>query len=304
MAVSGIAGAAYVSDEDFGDLLALLFPDPEARCAMLTAYMDESATPDDEHPMIAVGGGVGTGLQWERLLRAWRSVLDPEGIEIFHTSEYESPGGREGSIYKTWPDQKLRDFGNALIRAIQDNKPEMAFVACVPVFEFNQVRYPDGTSRHLRLDDRYFLCAYLCLEQISLWAGNLFGPSSRITYFFETDGPHERQMRDAYKVIAQSDSWSRRLKFWREPTLSPKDGQPGLQIADKFVYEGAKHASHFLVGNPPPQHTLTLPDGTKVWRTRYPTEQLVLSGLDVHTRMYTAQDIEKVFAEWKQIDET
>lgn len=272
---------------------------------MLTAYMDESATSSDEEPpVIAVGGGVGTGLQWSNLLKAWRSVLEPEGVEIFHTTEYESPKGRANSIYKDWSDKRLRDFGNALIRAIQDNKPELAFAACVPVFEFDQVRYPDGSPRHLGLDDRYFLCAYLCLEQISIWAGNLFGPNSRITYFFETGGPHESQMRNAYKVIAESDSWSQRLKFSREPTLAPKDSQPGLQIADKFVYEGVKHGSHFLVGNPEPQHAITLPDGTKIWRTRYPTEQVVLSGLDVHYRMYSAQDIEKVFAEWKQIEET
>jgi hypothetical protein len=283
-------------------LITLLFPDLEALYAVLTAYMDESATQHEEYPVIAVAGGIGTGLQWARLLEAWREVLASEDIDVFHTSKFETPGGRKGTVYENWPDPKLRDFNNALLSAIKTNKPELAFVACIPISEFAKVVSPFSSGRSLNERERYYVCAYLCLEQIAIWAGRLFGKSARITYYFETGGPHEGQMREAYDLIATSDYWSDLLRWWKKPTLAPKDSQPGLQIADKFVYEGAKHASHYLHSDPPEKYALTLPDGKHVWQTSYPTVELIESGLDVHTRLYEAKDIEKLFTEWRERD--
>jgi hypothetical protein len=57
-----------------------------------------------------------------------------------------------------------------------------------------------------------------------------------------------------------------------------------LQTDGVLVYEAAKHASHYFDDDPPERQSMFKPEEERrIWKDRYPTRELVLSGLDVHT---------------------
>ena len=292
---SGDDESEYISDSDYRDLLEFLFPSPEALYAVLTVYADESRTAE-KIPVVGVGGGVGSGLQWKNLLKGWREALATEpDVQIFHTSEFETPEGRIGTVYENWDDPRLMAFQNAMLKAKKENHLGVAMAACVSVEDFNAVATP---RRIKRCGDEYFFCAYHLIHQVAVFAEQYF-PRERVTYVFEEGGPHQDRVRKSYEWVAKANNPGLQyFKFWKAPTFAPKDSDPALQIADKLVYEAAKHASHFLDDDPDPKFAVTSRlTGEKVWNDRYPTRELVLSGWDVHSRMYDASDIEAWFQE-------
>jgi hypothetical protein len=114
----------YISDSDLEDLIELLFPEEAELYSMLVAYLDESTSFGEKVPVAAVGGIVGTGKQCAQLTKAWRKVLDAEDVEIFHTSEFETPEGRIGTVYENWDKSKREDFHNSLILDFNQLKGE------------------------------------------------------------------------------------------------------------------------------------------------------------------------------------
>jgi hypothetical protein len=286
------ASAPYISDSDFRDLLVLLFPDLEAPYAVLTVYADESKS-GEKIPVVAVGGALGTGKEWANLLHAWRVAMATEpSVEVFHTSEFETPEGRIGTVYENWSDQRLKDFQNAMLKAKKENVLSMATAATVSVAEFDRVV---SQERQRRFGDIYFFCAFHLIHQVAVYAEKFF-PQQRVTYYFEEGGPHQDRLRRSYATIADDDKAKNYFKLWTAPTFAPKDSQPGLQIADKLVYEAAKHASHFLDDNPPEQWAVTSREtGKKIWHDRYPVKELIQSDWDVHYRMYDEPDIEDFY---------
>ena len=262
---------------------------------MLTAYIDESQT-REKVPVVAVGGGVGTGKQWTRLLEAWRKALDTEPrVKIFHTCEFETPEGRLGTVYEKWSKQRRERFHNALIGAIKDNQLEVSMAATLPISEFEKVKPAMRLTRG-KYGDAFYFCAFMLIEQIAIYSRRTFGGDHRVTYYFEQGGPHQSRLERAYAEITNDDRVKKRYRMWLAPTFAPKDSQPGLQVADKLLYEAAKHASHFFDDDPPERFSGFHPEEKrKMWHDRYPTKEMILSGLDVHARWYDAKELAEFY---------
>jgi hypothetical protein len=275
-------------------------PNPEDSevYAVLQAYVDESRT-NEKVPVIAVGGGVGTGLQWTNLGKAWQKALKTEpSVDIFHTCEFETPPGRRGTVYENWPQPRLNSFQNAIIGAIKEGHLEVSMVASIPVSEFDRVKPARRLTakKEGKYGDAYFFCAFMLIEQIAIWAGKTYGRDQRVTYYFEQGGPHQSTLERAYAAIADDEQVKKYYKFWLTPTFGPKDSHPMLQVADKLVYEAAKHASHYFDDDPPEKHSAFRSDERRmIWHDRYPTRELILSGLDVHARWYDAQELARFY---------
>lgn len=262
---------------------------------MLQAYVDESRT-NEKVPVIAVGGGVGTGLQWTNLRKAWRKALNTEpSVSIFHCREFETPPSRKGTVYEDWSRSRLNRFHDALIDAIKEGNLEVGMAATIPVTEFDRVRPARRLTAKTEgnYGDAYFFCAFMLIEQVAIWAGKMYGRDHRVNYHFEEGGPHQSRLKQAYDAIRDDQEWlKRRYRLGLAPTFAPKDSDPMLQVADKLVYEAAKHASHYFDDDPPEGNSAyRREERRRVWHDRYPTRELILGGLDVHTRWYDAQEL-------------
>lgn len=265
---------------------------------MLQAYIDESRT-DEKVPVIAVGGGVGTGLQWTNLGKAWRTALNTEpSVGIFHTCEFETPPGRIGTVYEDWPEPRLKRFHKALIDAIKEGGLGVSAAASIPVSEFDRVKPVRRLTakKEGKHGDAYFFCAFMLIEQIAKWAGETYGKDHGVTYYFEQGGPHQSKLERAYAAIADDEAVKKHFKFWLTPTFAPKDSHPMLQVADKLVYESAKHASHYFDDDPPEKHSAYRPEERRrMWNDRHPAREMILGGLDLHARWYDAQELARFY---------
>ena len=140
---------------------------------MLMVFADESKTAE-KHPVIAVGGGVGTGLQWTKLSKAWREAKKNEpDVDVFHSVEFETPEGRLGTVYENWDTLRLNRFNAVLIDAICANKVEKSFVFTIRPEDFDQVK-ASRKKRYPRNVNPYTACAYMLIEQTALWADDYF----------------------------------------------------------------------------------------------------------------------------------
>lgn len=262
---------------------------------MLVAYIDESPQPKERVPVMAVGGAIGTGKQWSTLLKAWRRAIDVENIDIFHTRDFETPEGRIGTVYETWDEPRRRKFQQSLIDAVTANPIDRIVAAIVRQSDSEAVANsrPEAAKHGI---NAYYFCAYMLIEHIARWTAKVYGNDQRVTYYFEQGGPHQPRLERAYAFISEHEASKQHFKFWLTPTFAPKDSHPGLQVADKCVYEACKHAAHYLDESPPLKHSILSPStGKSVWKPRYPAEQWVLQGVDFHPRMFDVSDIEEFF---------
>jgi len=106
----------YSHVEELEELLEVQFPNEKDVYPMLVAYCDESETPHDIVPVVAVGGLLMSGkdsrhlaTQWDRFLE-FHQIKDKKGNRVFHTSEFESPGGRKGTVYEKMPNEHWDGF--------------------------------------------------------------------------------------------------------------------------------------------------------------------------------------------------
>lgn len=101
----------------------LCAPASEKVFAMLVAYMDDSGTHDGSHNSV-LGGYWGSINEWRRFERAWKAVLDSEGIEEFHAKSFwpRIPGKGRPAPYTGWSDERHAHFIDRLLRIIESTK--------------------------------------------------------------------------------------------------------------------------------------------------------------------------------------
>ena len=259
---------------------------------MLQAFLDESRT-NEKVPVVAVGGGIGSAMQWERLSKAWHKALKTEpSVKRFHAVDFETPEGRKKSVYKDWDETRRKQFNQELTDAIKCNHIGMCTGATVRVEEFEKIR---AERKAPDTYNAYIFCAFMLLQQIALWTMK-FHPNELVSYYFEQGGLHETGLKTIYEILKKDEDWRLTLKLNKPFIFAPKNSYTELQIADKLIYEAAKHASHYLDENPPEKHSIISPEtGKKIWKTRHSSNEWVLSGLDIHVRFYPRPDIEEFF---------
>ncbi len=264
---------------------------------MLIAFADESQT-NEKVPIIAVGGGLGTGLQWCKLSKAWQQALKTEpDVENFHAKDFESPEGRIGKVYENWELTRRNSFNQKLTDAITHNQIAVCTVATVKPSDFNEVIAARKKKLPKALNAFYF-CAYKFIEQ-NMWWANQYFPNQGIIYYFEQGGLHQKGIEMSYNHIKNNEEMKQLFKFAKSPVFAPKDVHLELQIADKLVYEAAKHSSHHFDNAPDAKYSMISPvTGENIWKTRYSPNQWVRGGLEMNVRLYRKHEIEETFDEW------
>jgi hypothetical protein len=283
---------------------------------MILSYFDESTQDREALPASAVSALTATGKYWSQFSRTWLKILeDPEfdvwdkkGRRVFHTSEFETPEGRKGTVYEKWTSDKRNRFNRALCDAIAQNGIQVG-AASVIVADYEDVSskleeipLPSGElalfSRARAFGDKYVFCAFWAMTFASREARAYYPKSTEVAYYFESGGGYQNQVGIVYDIARQYEG--NYFRFFEKPNFVDKGFAVAMQAADKMAYEASKHVSHMRDPNPPLKHS-TIIDGRRVWKTRFTLEHLVINGVDVHIRSWRKDDLEAFFIEGTKV---
>ncbi|MGB2752441.1 MAG: hypothetical protein WBC19_10330 [Pyrinomonadaceae bacterium] len=267
---------------------------------MFIAFADESEVVTQSVPMVGVGGAIASGKQWERIAKVWRKVLKTEpDVKVFHANEFATPEGRERSVYKDWSLDRCKDFGGKLINTLCKNHVELVSVATVKPSDYAEVvaSWPRPIPP---IFNAHYFCATWLLIQHKLWLDKFF-PDQKITYYFESGGPHQTGMQTAYRDALNKRGVDEFFHFTREPAFVPKDTYLELQVADNLVYEATKRSSHYLDPDPPEKHSVPHPEieNARLWNVRYAADKWQESGMQIDVQWYNKRGIRDSFEMWK-----
>lgn len=90
---------------------------------MLQAYVDDSGTHDGSHNTV-LAGYWGRAHQWRKFEKAWKAVLDSEGLAEFHAKEFwpRIPDVGRIGVYRDWSDERHASFIDRLLAVIESSK--------------------------------------------------------------------------------------------------------------------------------------------------------------------------------------
>lgn len=236
--------------------------------AAIFVALDESESNMEAYPAVSVGGFIATGLQWTRFASAWNAVLEPEGIEVFHSSDLETEKGRLGTVYENWTREKREAFQSALLQVINSNLYRDVGVGLTRNV-YSQVMTGD---RPERLGDIFLFSAFLTmLDTIaySLWH---FGVAP--SFIVERGGPHVGRLETAYDRLCAFPEFAeilRNTSFSKQPKSKEF---PHLQAADYLVFNASKGISHLRDFKINPANLPRIHEGEQIRALRYPLQQM------------------------------
>jgi len=193
------------------------------RCAMLSAYLDESGT-HQSAAALCVGGLLFTKRNAKQLNREWKKVLNQAGISHFHLVDKSHLRGEfEG---------KSRRFADDVYRKLLALTNQYASggvgVGCALSEKmFNKLRLPN------RQISRYAASMIVGMQLMSIVAQQL--NHKRISFFIESGHKDEGQLAVIAKRLFQTAGLPGSCVFADKKELRP------LQTADILVYELNKH---------------------------------------------------------------
>lgn len=237
--------------------------------AALFVYLDESESKAEKEPAACVAGYLATGFQWFRFAKEWNAVLEREGVEIFHASEFETEQGRRGTVYEHWSKAKRDSFHNELISIIQRNTlTEIG--AGMHLSTYEKVMTP---QRIRDFGSIYSVCALNTMINAAVWSVYAKFPYVP-SFIFEKGGGYEHEAKRAHNILSNAPGFE---EYFSESTITfqPKSKAfPQLQAADHLAFNLGKRISHLI--------DYTLPKGTKtedyhgkeIRKLRYPLAQL------------------------------
>lgn len=192
---------------------------------MLEAYFDESGKHTGSQAVV-VAGFLSTDDRWRALEREWNGVLQPNGLEFFHMTDYEN----RQKVYAEWSPAKRRDVIKRLL-GIMKRDLLMGFEAVVLTSEYESLDADDKAI----LGSPYVLCAEWCTHLVSEYLTKGNSPD-RVAYFFEGGayGASELLLRN------RSPKWREWHRVLALSFLDKK--QPQIQAADILAYEACKQA--------------------------------------------------------------
>ena len=215
--------------------------------AMLVAYMDDSGT-HDTSPNTVLAGYWGSVNEWRRFERAWRAVIDSEGIERFHAKEFwpRIPGKGRIGPYATWTDERHARFIDRLLKVIEETKIT-PFACGMLASEWEQLSAAHKqamTSNSVeRLQQRTLLPLHRILLRIPTYCH-----SHKVMHFvMELDCKKpavQHGMLNAFGAVKhglEQDCNPLAAHVGNLTFEKPKDATP-LQAADLLAYEAHRYA--------------------------------------------------------------
>jgi hypothetical protein len=201
--------------------------------------LDESESLAEEYPAVSVGGFVSSGLGWLNYAKAWNGVLEAEGIDVFHATDFATDAVRKRHpVYKDWDKPKCEQFLNSLIHVINSNLyRDVGYGITRKVFD--DVMTP---ARRARWGDIYYITAMITMIDVIGYSSKHFGVAPSL--IIEKGAPYEIQLEAAYNNLCAMPEFEEGL---RNTTFNrwPKGKKfPQTQAADFLVFNTSKSISH------------------------------------------------------------
>lgn len=239
--------------------------------AAIFVALDESESPLEVYPAVSVGGFIATGLQWVKFAKAWNAVLEPEGIDVFHSTDLETEVGRKGTVYEGWDAPKRQAFQQRLLQAVTSNLYRDVGVGLTRNV-YNQVMTGD---RPERLGDIYLFAAFLTMLDTIAYSYYHFGVAP--SFIIEKGGPCVGQLHAAYDRLCASEEFREILRNTSFAEQPKSKEFPQLQAADYFVFNVTKGISHLMDFKINPANLSRTHEGQAIRALRYPVQQIFRS---------------------------
>ncbi|MBI4166910.1 MAG: DUF3800 domain-containing protein [Acidobacteria bacterium] len=192
---------------------------------MLAAYLDESGHKDTK--ILCVAGYVATGEQWRKFSNEWNSIIKPEGIEVFHMTDFETGHGD----FEGWAREKRDRLFERLSQTINHSVIYETWVAV-------DVEECDRILREIDKDffaNSYVLCGTLCIFFISNWAKRHW-KREPVVITFEEGRKFSGDMSKLWELMLRREWLRDRYKISNITKDSKKNSVP-LQAAGVIAYE-------------------------------------------------------------------
>jgi hypothetical protein len=167
----------------------LLNHDPSsAWIAIMTeyaAYFDDSGHPDDQEAVV-VAGFIASEREWLLFEREWQEILDREGMESFHMTDFEKS--------TVWPQHKKDAILRRLVSTIKIRtiKSISQGVLMKDYKQINEIRALEET-----VGAPYALAGRTVAKSLNVWKENFAQPEDKLLVFFEDGTKHKGEFIDA-----------------------------------------------------------------------------------------------------------
>jgi hypothetical protein len=192
-----------------------------------TLYFDESYTHPPAPLVYTVAGYVSTDVQWKKFQREWRKILDADGIEYFHSVEFQA----NKPPYGAWTKDKRAKFLASLHAAIH-KRTLMSFSTTADLAEFGRLT----AEQKKILVNPHIFAAKNCMKAVGLWAAQSI-LNHPMAYVFESGSQYQGLFAKQLAELLEEDiGWFRLGSV----TFADKKLMRPLQAADMVAYESTK----------------------------------------------------------------
>jgi Protein of unknown function (DUF3800) len=149
------------------------------------AYFDDSGHPDDQEAVL-VAGFISSETQWLLFEREWQAILDREGIEIFHMTDFEKN--------KVWPQHKKdailrRLVSTVMIRTVKS----ISHGVLMKDYRETNDKYPFEET----IGTPYALSGRTVAKSLNTWKRDHMQVGDKLLVFFEDGTKHKGDFMDA-----------------------------------------------------------------------------------------------------------
>ena len=154
---------------------------------MFTAYFDASG--ESSSGVLAVAGCVSHFKKWQLFEQRWKDILQREGIEVFHMTDFASSGGE----FKSWKGQtdRRRKFMSDLLECGRRNVNK-AFAAVVIVRDYKEM------DKRFQLREfagaPYAMAGHGCVKMVKTWQKKN-KKAKELEIAFESGDLHQGELR-------------------------------------------------------------------------------------------------------------
>ena len=228
------------------------------------AYCDESGI-NPESPVCVIAGYFGGNNQWREFDRAWKHILDREGVEEFHAKQFWARGKKVGP-YKEWSDDRAKRFLDDLVAvAISVRIHPVAPTVVKRDWEklpehqkrwFTRAKFHRITHKPASTgapSQPYFLCFQHCVDAA---AQQLNSKRLKLHCVFDLNETLAGYAQHVWASLKE-DKRAPYVDQLGDLVLSDSKDAPGLQLADLFAFRTRRYAEKKLADpNTPPGELL------------------------------------------------
>jgi hypothetical protein len=247
--------------------------------AVIRCYFDDSGQESDPTHRFVVMAGYMAG-DWDRLNRAWRSLLLKHGLSHIHMKEMIGVAQK-----RDWPDGHLTDVLREFIMAIKESIL-VGFGVAVDLDAFRKV--PDHIRK--RLGDAQIFCCSRILRRIMDRLNEAGMGEEPISIAFDQDFGFARSRLRMIAELRKRDPQLRAVLA--QVSFADSEHFYPLQAADVLAWETRRHIAH-MAGEARPSgrwDDLTVP---------LPYDELDYAAGEYWTQEWFDQEIPKLEASWK-----